>query len=150
LDAASTIPPLTSTKPEDGFPSSAALAFKYFLVKNTNNSRGAPQASPSPPKPSPCPHCYNNEEEYRAQTALWGVIKFTCNGNIKKGVEGQAWDIGNNKITIKYKEHQSPDSSAQKLLMNVPPVLEPSKMCMYVKYTYRMLHRSSTLVTLPT
>ena len=51
LDAASTLPPLTNTKPKDGFPSSAALASKYFLVKNKNNSRGAPQALPSPPSP---------------------------------------------------------------------------------------------------
>ena len=56
LDAASTLPPLTNTKPDDGFPSSTVLAFKYFLVKNKNNSRGAPQALPSPPKPSPHRH----------------------------------------------------------------------------------------------
>ena len=77
---------------------------------------------PSPPEPSPHRHRYNNEEDYRAPTALWGVIKCTCNGNIKEGVEGLAWDIGNTGITIKYKEHQSPNSSAQILLMNVPVV----------------------------
>jgi hypothetical protein len=115
LDADSTPPPLTNTKPKDGLPSSAALAFKYFLVNNKNNST----------KPSPHRHHYNNEEEYRAPTSLWGVIKCTCNGNIKEGVEGLAWDIvGNTGITIKYKEHQSPDSSAQILLMNVPPVFD--------------------------
>ena len=116
-DAASTLSLLTNNKPEDGFPSSAALAFKYFLVKNKNNSRGAPQASPFPPKPSPHRHRYNDEEEYKAPTALWGVIKCTCNGNIKEGVEGLAWDIGNTRITIKYKEHQSPKFSAQILLI---------------------------------
>jgi hypothetical protein len=124
LDAASTLPPLTNTKTDDGFPFLAALAFKYFLVKNKNNSRGAPQSLPFPPKPSPHRHRYNNEEEYKAPTALWGVIKCTCNGNIKEGVEGLAWDISNTGITIKYKEHQSPDSSAQILLMNVPPVFD--------------------------
>jgi hypothetical protein len=124
LDVASPLSPLTNTKPEDGFSSSAALAFKYFLVKNKNNSRGALQALPSPPKPSPHQHRYNNEEEYRAPTALWGVIKCTCNGNIKEGVEGLAWDIGNTGITIRYKEHQSPNSYAQILLMNVPPVFD--------------------------
>ncbi len=124
LNTASTLPPLTNTKPDDGFPSLAVLVFKYFLVKNKNNSRGAPQALPSPPKPSPHRHRYNDEEEYRAPTTLWGVIKCTCNGNIKEGVEGLAWDIGNTGITIKYKEHQSPDSSAQILLMNVPVVFD--------------------------
>ena len=35
-----------------------------------------------------------------------------------------AWDIGHTGNTIKYKEHQSPDSFAQILLMNVPPVFD--------------------------
>ncbi len=117
LDAASPLSPLTNNKPEDGFPSSAALAFKYFLVKNKNNSRGAPQAPPSPPKPSPPRHRYNDEEEYKTPTALWGVITCTCKRNTKEGVEGLAWDIGNTRITIKYKEHQSPKFSAQILLI---------------------------------
>ncbi len=41
LDAASTLTPLINNKLKDGLPSSAALAFKYFLVKNKNNSSGA-------------------------------------------------------------------------------------------------------------
>ena len=122
LDAASTLSPLTNNTPEDGTLSSVALAFKYFLVKNKNNSRGAPQVSPSPPKPSPYRHRYNDEEEYKAPMALWEVIKCTCNRNTKEGVEGLVWDIGNTEITIKYKEHQSLESSAQILLVNVPPV----------------------------
>jgi hypothetical protein len=70
LDAASPLSPLTNNKPEDGFPSSAALAFKYFLVENKKNSRGAPQALPSHPEPSPHQHRYNDEKEYRAPTTL--------------------------------------------------------------------------------
>ena len=39
-----------------------------------------------------------------------------------------AWDKGNTGVTIKYKEHQSPESSAQILLMNAPPVFDRNGM----------------------
>ncbi len=56
------------------------------------------------------------------------MIKCTCNGNIKEGVEGLAWGISNTGITIKYKKHQSPNSSVQILLMNVPLVFDRNGM----------------------
>ena len=56
LDTASTFPPLTNTKPDDGFPSSAALAFKYFLVEQEQQQGctaaiAIPTRAQSPPSP---------------------------------------------------------------------------------------------------
>jgi hypothetical protein len=68
LEPDSTLPALANNKTEDGFPGSAVLAFKYFLVKNKSN-RVAQQTVSSPSQPSL--HRHNDKEEYRPPTALW-------------------------------------------------------------------------------
>jgi hypothetical protein len=56
--------------------------------------------------------------------AMWGVIRITGNGNIKEACESLAWDLVDTGLHIKWKDHQSADSSAQVLLMNIPPILD--------------------------
>ncbi len=105
---------------EEGFPGSALLAFKYFLVPDKLNR--VAQSSVSIPELSP--HQFNDEEEYKPPTAMWGVIRVKGNGNIKEACEALAWDMTGLGLQVQWKEHQSAESSAQVLLMNVPPVLE--------------------------
>jgi hypothetical protein len=121
LEPDSTLPVLTNNKTEDGFPGSAVLAFKCFLVKNKSN-RGAQQTVSSPSQPSL--HRHNDEEEYRPPTALWGVIRVTGDRNVKEACEALAWDMVNSGLQVHWKDHQSADSSTQVLLMNVPLVLD--------------------------
>ncbi len=123
LELDSTLLAHTNNKTEDGFSGSAMLAFKYFLVKNKNN-RGAQQKASSPSQPSL--HRHNDEEEYRPPTALWGVIWVTGDRNVKEACEALAWDMVDSglHLHVHWKGHQSADSSAQVLLMNVPLVLD--------------------------
>jgi hypothetical protein len=68
LEEASTLPALTNNKVEEGFPGSAVLAFKYFLVRDRRHVKGHQAVS----KTAPSPHRYNDEEDYRPLTATWG------------------------------------------------------------------------------
>jgi hypothetical protein len=72
LDESSLLLPLTNNRVEDNFPSSAVLAFKYFMVKDKCN-RPANQQMVAPPS-QPFLHKHNDEEEYKPLTSLWGVI----------------------------------------------------------------------------
>jgi hypothetical protein len=121
LEPDSTLPALTSNKTEDGFPGSAMLALKYFLVKKKSN-KGVQQTVSSLFQPSL--HRHNDEKEYRPPTALWGVIWVTGDGNVKEACEALAWDMVDLGLQVHWKDHQSADSSAQVLLMNVLPVLD--------------------------
>ena len=122
LEETSTLPFLVSNKVKDGFPGLAVLAFQYFLVRDRRNIRGGPSQS-TPPLPLSS-HRFNDEEDYKPPTAMWGVIRVRANGNIKEACDALAWDMVDSGLTIQWKEHQSSESSAQVLLMNVPPVLE--------------------------
>ncbi len=120
LEEASTLPILTDNKSEDGFPGLAVLAFKYFLVRDKRNVRGQQTASPS----APSPHRYNDEEDYKPPTSMWGVIRGKGNSNIKEACDALAWDMVDSGLTVRWKQHQLAESSALILLMNVLLVLE--------------------------
>jgi hypothetical protein len=75
----------------------------------------------------PSPHRFNNKEDYMPLTAMWGVIKVKGNSNIKEACEALALDMTGSGLQVHWKEHQSAESSAQVLLMNVPMVLECSR-----------------------
>ncbi len=122
LDKASLLPPLTNNKLEDGFPGLAVLAFKYFMVIDKHN-RPANQQSAAPPL-KPSPHMFNDKENFKPPTSLWGVIRVSGNGNIKEACESLAWDMVNTGLHVWWKDHQLVDLSAQVLLMNIPPVLD--------------------------
>jgi hypothetical protein len=87
----SSLPALTNNRVEDGFPGSAVLAFKYFLVKDKRNRLAGQQTVALPTLPSPYQH--NNKEDYKQLTALWGIICITGNGNVKEAYEALAWDM---------------------------------------------------------
>jgi hypothetical protein len=90
LEEASTLPALTNNKVEEGFQGSVVLAFKYFLVGDRRNVKGHQVAS----KSAPSPHRYNDEEDYRPPTAMWGVIRVKGNGNMKEVCDALAWGLG--------------------------------------------------------
>ncbi len=122
VDKASHLPILTSIEPKDGFPSTAILAFQYFHVRNKRDQKKSDTTSPVISTPSP--RRFNDEEEYKAPKQMWGVIRVSGNGNIKESCEALAWDIGGSGLQVRWKEYQSAESSAQVILLNVPPVLE--------------------------
>jgi hypothetical protein len=122
LDEASLLPPLTNNKLEDGIPGSAVLMFKYFMVKDKRNRPANQQLAGPLSKPSP--HRFNDEEDFKPPTSLWGVIRVSGNGNIKEACESLAWDMVNTGLQVWWKDHQLADLSTQVLLMNIPPVLD--------------------------
>jgi hypothetical protein len=75
LSDISTLPALISNDPDPnkGFPKTAVLAFKYFLVKNKTNVCGVSSQSPSTQTPQNMRH--NDEEEFKPPTMLWGVVR---------------------------------------------------------------------------
>ncbi len=96
------------------------LAFKYFLVQDRGNKKRKQAVALS----APSPHRYNDEEDYKPPAAMWEVIRAKGNGNIKEACEALSWDMVNSGLTVRWKEHQSAESSAHILLMNFPQVLE--------------------------
>jgi hypothetical protein len=76
------------------------------------------------PQSAPSPYRYNDEEDYKPPTAMWPLIWVKANGNIKEACKALAWDMVDTGLTVRWKEHQSSESSAHVLLMNVPSVLE--------------------------
>ncbi len=122
LSDSSTLPALTSNDPDKGFPKTSVLAFRYFLVKNKTNVRGATSQSPSTQTPQKMRH--NDEEEFKPPTTLWGVARVQGNKNVMEAINSVAWDINNIGLSIRWKEHQSAESSAQILLMCCPPIFD--------------------------
>ncbi len=69
LAKGSSLPPLKNNKEAEGFPTSALVAFQYFLVKNKGSRPDQHQASvPS----APPTYKFNDEEDFKAPTAMWG------------------------------------------------------------------------------
>jgi hypothetical protein len=93
LSDISTPPALTSNDPDPnkGFPKTAVLAFKYFLVKNKTNVRGVSSQSPSTQTPQNMRH--NDEEEFKPPTMLWGVVWVQGNKNVKEAIVSVALGI---------------------------------------------------------
>jgi hypothetical protein len=124
LDETSTLPFLTSNWVEDGFPSSAILAFKYCLVRNKQSVQGNSQQAAASNPPVPSPYHFNDKEEFKPSPYLWAVIRVCGNNNIKDSCKEIGWDIQESGLVIRYKEHQSADSNAQMMLMYVPSVFD--------------------------
>jgi hypothetical protein len=124
LSETSTLPVLTSTCVQEGFPSSAILAFKYCHVKNKLPHCGNSQQSASFNLPAPSPYRHDDDEDFSPPLMLYGVIWVRGNENIKVACEEIGWDVSETWLQIRYKEHQSADSNAQILLMCVPNVFD--------------------------
>jgi hypothetical protein len=72
VNPAATYPALTSGCKEDGFPTTALMAFKYICLRNKRVTRGG--SAPPPPTPSQT-HKHNGEEDYEAPTEMWGTLQ---------------------------------------------------------------------------
>jgi hypothetical protein len=102
LDEESNLPCLNNNRVEDGFPGSAVLAFKSFLVWDKQN-----RVAQSPSAISvPSPHRFNDEKDFKAPTAMWGVIRVKGNANIKEACKALAWDMTGLGLQVRLKEHQ--------------------------------------------
>ncbi len=121
LSSDSSLPFLTSNQVDKGFPQSAIMMFRYFHVKNKMNSKGAPQAAGESPATSP--NKYNNDADFKPSNTLWGIFKVCANENIKEAVESLSWDFNNTGIQVRWKPHQSANSSAQVQISAVPASL---------------------------
>jgi hypothetical protein len=102
LSETSTLPVLTSTCVQEGFPSSAILAFKYCHVKNKLPRRGNFQQSASSDIPAPSPYRHNDDEDFSPPLMLYGVIRVRGNKNIKVACEEIGWDISETGLQIRY------------------------------------------------
>jgi hypothetical protein len=91
LDKTSSFPALTNNRVWDGFPGSALLTFKYFLVKDKRKRLAGQQTVASPSQPSP--YWHNDKEDYKQPAALWGVICITGNSCVEEACEALAWDM---------------------------------------------------------
>jgi hypothetical protein len=97
LDKASTLPPLTNSKVEDGFPRACALAFRYMNVRDKRN-RVAKQPVTTA---APSPHRFDDEEDYRAPTAMWGVIRVQGKSNVKEACDALTWDLSGSGLQVR-------------------------------------------------
>ncbi len=122
LDPASTLPFLTSNDVKRGFPQSALLMFEYFHVKNKINLRGAPQ---TPTVATTVSHTrFDDEVEFRPSNTLWRTVKVQADENVKEAVEALTWDFNKTGIQVRWKPHQSADSSAQVQIMCCPNIFD--------------------------
>jgi hypothetical protein len=124
LNETSTLPVLTLNCVEEGFLSSAILAFKYCHVKNKLPLRGNSQQTKSSNPPAPSPYRHNNNEVFTPPFMLYAVIRVCSKDNIKVACKEIGWDISETGLQIWYKEHQSADLNAQILLMCVPNIFD--------------------------
>ena len=121
LDEDLTLPVQTANRTEDSFLSSAVLAFKYFLVRDKRNRVAQQQA---PQLVTPPLQKYNDKEEIKPAADLWGVIQVSGKSNVKEACEALAWDMEDSGLQVTWEEHQSVESSAQILIINVPLVFD--------------------------
>jgi hypothetical protein len=98
------------------------MMFRYLHVNNKIKNRGASQSHPATQAVSP--HQYNNKDKYRPPTGVWGNLRIKAGENIKEMCESIAWDMNGTGITVRWKEHQSVDSSSQILIMCVPNIFD--------------------------
>ncbi len=122
LRAESSLPLLTSNQVDKGFPLSATMLFRYFHVKNKMSSKGAPQAAGESTATSP--NKYDNDADFKPSNTRWGSVKVRANENIKEAVESLSWEFNNTGIQVRWKPHQSADSSAQVQIFCCPSVFK--------------------------
>jgi hypothetical protein len=118
LDPELTLPPLTLGAQ---VPKTAVLAFKYCGVKNKRIVCNPAQA---PAKPQANFQRHNDDEDFTPSTSVQGVVRVRGRENVKTPCNLIAWDMSDSGLLIRWKEHQSADSSAQLLLMCCPAIFD--------------------------
>jgi hypothetical protein len=124
VDKTTQYPAITSGCEEDGFPTTAVIAFKYILLRNKHMLRGGTQSTPVTLTPSISHQRHNDEEEYKMPTSMWGTPRVCSSENVKDRVEALVWDLSGYGINIRWKEHQLAESSSQVLLVCMPNVFD--------------------------
>ncbi len=117
LDPESTLPPLISGSQA---PKTAVLAFKYCRMKNKRIVQNSSQSPAKPPQTNLQRH--NDDEEFTPSTSVQAVIRVRGRENVKTARDSISWDMSESGLLIRWKEHQSADSSAQILLMCCPAI----------------------------
>jgi hypothetical protein len=96
-------------------------AFKYCGVKNKRIERNS---AGGPSRPQVSLQRNNDDEEFILSKLVQAVIRVRGKENVKVACNSISWDMSNSRLTIRWKEHQSADSSAQVLLMCCPAVFD--------------------------
>jgi hypothetical protein len=139
LAAESSLPILTSNQADKGFLQSAIMMFRYFHVKNKINSKGAPQAAKE--TIATLPNKYDNNADFKPSNTLWGTVKVRAKENIKEAVESLSWGFNNTGIQVRWKPHQSADSSAQVQIFCCPSVFEREGLTEELIYNLKMVKK---------
>jgi hypothetical protein len=140
LDPASSLPFLTSNQVDRGFPQSAIMMFRYFHVKNKMNSKGAPQ--PAGETTAASPNRYDNDADFKPSNTLWGTARVLAKENIKEAVESLvSWDFNNTGIQVRWKPHQSANSSAQVQIFCCLSVFEREGLTKELTYNLNMVEK---------
>ncbi len=82
---------------------------------------GCPGSSVTSVLASPVQH-HNDKAEYRAPTAMWGMIHVSVSEYIKDCIEALAWDLSGMGLSVWWKEHQLAESRSQIMLVCMPLV----------------------------
>lgn len=117
------LPDIISHLVEHGYPDMAMTFFQYFKTKNKrflnggnqpgNQAQGQSNAARQGKK-------YDDDEEYSGKDVLYGTIMVSGDSNIKDVVDNIAWDLQGTGLSLKWKPHQSAESSTQIIIMGVP------------------------------
>jgi len=135
----SSLPFLTSNQVEEGFPQSAIMMFRYFHVKNKMNTKGASQAASEPSSVSS--NKFDDEAEFKPSNTLWGTVKVRAKENVKESVESLSWDFNNTGIQVRWKPHQSAESSAQAQICCSPNVFEREGLTEELIYNMKLVEK---------
>jgi hypothetical protein len=84
--------------------------FKYFHVKNELNPQGATPATSEPT--AVAPNRFVDDSEYKPSNTMWGTSRVQAGENIKEAMEVWLWDLHSTGIQVRWKAHQSANSSA--------------------------------------
>jgi hypothetical protein len=67
---------------------------------------------------------YDNTADFKPSNTLWGSVKVRANKNIKEAVESLSWGFNNTGIQVRWKLHQSTNSSAQVQIFCCPSIFK--------------------------
>jgi hypothetical protein len=139
LDPASSLPFLTSNQVDKGFPQSAIMTFRYFHVTNKMNSKGGLQ--PVGETTAALPNRYDDDADFKPSNTLWGTARVLAKENIKEAVESLSWDFNNTGIQVRWKPHQSANSSTQVQIFCCPSVFEREDQTKELTYNLKMVEK---------
>jgi hypothetical protein len=115
------------------------MMFRYFHVKNKMNSKGAPQLAGE--TTAALLNRYKNNADFKPSNILWGTARVLAKENIKEAVESLSWDFNNTGIQMRWKSHQSADSSAQVQIFCCPSIFKREGLTKELTYNLNMVEK---------